>query len=147
MMTDKEYIEQRVDDQIKWHSSNSQANKRKYKTMRTVVIGLSVLIPLFAVLITEQNPIFKYLTGGIGAAIAFLEGMLALNKHQDKWTDYRATAEVLKREKFMYATKTGRYKEQDNAAAFSIFVETVEALLAKENADWIAYVNEDTSEN
>ena len=141
MMNEKEYLDQRVNDQIKWHSEKSQANKVRYKTMRTAVIGLSVLIPFLAVLITDDQPILKYITGGIGLIIAFLEGMLVLNKHQDKWMDYRATAETLKREKFLFATRTGKYKEREEA--FSIFVESVEDMLAKENSNWMDYVKVD----
>lgn len=147
MMTDKDYIEQRVNEQIKWHSSNSRKNKVRYKGMRTVVIGLSVLVPLCAVLITEERQEFKYITAFIGAMIAFLEGLLALNKHQEKWTDFRATAEILKREKFLYATKSGRYKEMEVGEAFSFLVESVEGILAKESAEWMEYISEEAGDS
>jgi hypothetical protein len=52
---------------------------------------------------------------------------------QEHWIEYRATAESLRKEKFLFLTQTEPY---DKDAAFHLLVQRVEALLSKENTDW-----------
>jgi Protein of unknown function (DUF4231) len=53
------------------------------------------------------------------------------------WIEYRATAESLKKEKFLFLTQTDPYDKDD---AFHLLVERVEALLSKENTEWLQSV-------
>ena len=62
--------------------------------------------------------------------IASLLGLLNLQEH---WIEYRATAESLRREKFLFLTQTEPYDKDD---AFHLLVQRVEALSSKENAEW-----------
>ena len=66
--------------------------------------------------------------------IAAVTGLLSLYKFQEIWTTYRTTCESLRREKFLYLTRTDPYIEKN---AFNLLVQRVEALLAKENSSWV----------
>jgi hypothetical protein len=62
------------------------------------------------------------------ATIPFLSGFA------DKWIEYRATAESLRKEKFLFLTQTEPY---DKADAFHLLVQRVEGLLSKESIEWV----------
>jgi hypothetical protein len=51
---------------------------------------------------------------------------------QERWIEYRATAESLRREKFLFLTQTEPYDKDD---AFHLLVQRVEALLSKETTE------------
>ena len=140
-MTVEEYMEQRVDDQLNWFERKSSWNQKKFKGYRTGVIGFSVLIPFLTGFIDKEwGHYFQYIVGALGVSIAFFEGVMSLNKYQENWAQYRATAESLKREKMLYETQSGKYEKQENP--FHMFVLEVETLLKEENSKWAEYVRE-----
>ena len=49
------------------------------------------------------------------------------------WIEYRATAESLRKEKFLFLAQTEPYDKDD---AFDLLVQRVENLLSNKNTDW-----------
>jgi len=49
------------------------------------------------------------------------------------WTEYRATAESLRKEKFLFLAQTKPYDKDD---AFDLLVQRVENFLSNKNTDW-----------
>jgi hypothetical protein len=129
-MTPEEYLEQRVDDQINWYDSKSGSNQRWHKNLRAVEIICAALIPFIANSSWECS---NFVVGTLGVIIAICAGMSALNKYQENWLNYRATAETLKHEKFLYLTKSTPY---NNENSFNSFVKRIEGLISKENSQW-----------
>ena len=122
---------ERLDDQIAWYSRKSQSAQRRYKWMKGLTIVSAALIP---VLTTSQLPYGTGIAAGLGVLIAILEGIQQMNHYQSSWTSYRATAEALQREKFLYLGRAGAYLGAPNAQA--MLAERVEALVSQENALW-----------
>jgi hypothetical protein len=75
----------------------------------------------------------KYIIGGLGVLITVVAGVLALFQFQERWTEYRATCETLKRERFLFLTRADPYAGADG---FATFVQRFETLIAKENTSW-----------
>jgi hypothetical protein len=73
----------------------------------------------------------------IGIIITVCAGITNLCQFQKRWIEYRTTAESLKEEKFLFATRTEPYNGDD---AFSIFVQRVENLVSKEVGVWAQYL-------
>jgi Protein of unknown function (DUF4231) len=132
-MTEQEYLESRVEDQFKWYSAKSGWNHKLYKRLRLVEIALASLIPLVVVLPLVEL-LSKVLVAAAGAAIAVISGAISLWKFQENWVEYRATAENLKREKFLFVTRSAPYAADDR---FPLFVGRVETLLGAESAKWV----------
>ena len=103
-MTEQEYLESRVEDQLKWYSAKSGWNHKLYMWLRLVEIALASLIPLIVVLPIVEL-LSKALVAAAGATIAVISGAISLWKFQENWVEYRATAENLKREKFLFVTR------------------------------------------
>ena len=132
MLSPEEYVEQRLTDQISWYDRKSSTNQRWFKWLRFVEIVAAATIPFLSGFAGDSFPI-KIAIGALGVFVAVLASLLGLLHLQEHWIEYRATAESLTREKFLFLTQTEPYDKDD---AFHLLVQRVEALLSKENADW-----------
>lgn len=134
-MTPEEYLEQRLDDQIRWYDGKSGSAQRWFKRLRAAEIVFAAAIPVLASF-AEGNALIGPLMGILGALVVVLAGLLSLQQYQERWVEYRATAESLKHEKYLYLTGTDPYAGPD---AFPLLVQRVEALISKEHSNWTGY--------
>ena len=130
--TEETYLATRLDGQIAWFDAKSLSHQRAYKRLRLLEIFAAACIP-FVAGISDRHPSLPILLGVLGVVVVIVESVLALNRHQELWTEYRATCEALKGEKFLYEAKAGPYDGEDR---FARLVERVESRLQSENAQW-----------
>ena len=139
-MTEDEYIEQRLDDQIAWYGKKSARNKKLHLNLNTTIIVCAAAIPAFSAFTTgELYDPAKYIIAILGVLTATLTGITSLWKFQEKWTIYRSTAEALEREKILYLTKTAPYDKAE--MGFAQFVRNVERIMNAENSSWTELIN------
>ena len=135
-MTEADYFESRLNDQIEWYGKKSKENQRMYKSLVITELVLSVTIPFLAAY-SQDNIFFQIAIGIMGITIAIIAGVMSLNKYQENWTNYRSTAETLKQEKYMYLSKSGAYKkEYAPETPYNKLVSRIEGVISKENKDW-----------
>jgi Protein of unknown function (DUF4231) len=132
MISPEEYIEQRLNDQIGWYDRKSVTNQRWFRQLRFVEIVVAATIPFLSGFAGNSLPI-KIAIGTLGVVVAVIASLLGLLQLQEHWIEYRATAESLRKEKFLFLTQTDPYDKDD---AFHLLVQRVEGLLSKENTDW-----------
>jgi hypothetical protein len=132
MISPEEYIEQRLSDQISWYDRKSAANQRWFKRLRFAEIVAAATIPFLSGFAGNSFPI-KIAIGALGVFVAVIASLLGLLQLQERWIEYRGTAESLRKEKFLFLTQTEPYDKND---AFHLLVQRVEALLSKENTEW-----------
>lgn len=127
------YLSSRVDEQLGWLERASKANKQGFMRLRIFEIVLGTGITIFSPYASAVSwgPLAIALAGG---GIALSGSLLALNRNQENWVRYRGLDEALKREKYLYLTRTPPY--QDEATAFHTFVTTMEALMLEERMGW-----------
>jgi len=131
-IAETEYLEKRLDDQIKWYGEKSSANQAAYKRLRLIEIIAAAAIPLLAGY-SAQREYVGMAMGVIGLLVAVLAGIASLYRFQENWSEYRAAAEALRQEKFLYLARVAPY---DGDKAFELLVQRVEALLKSETTDW-----------
>lgn len=139
MMTEDEYMKNRIEDQIAWYSTRASQNKQKYYLCNSTIIIVSALITSmsgFDFYPTAKN----LLLGLMGALIAIVTGLSSLYKFHEKWTEYRVTAEAMLQEKFFFATLTGPYDKQEEP--LKVLVSRIENLISKENSTWKQYTSQ-----
>jgi hypothetical protein len=124
----------RLEDQLQWYDTKSTQCQRWYKRLKLVQIGLAVLIPVLSHL---EPMCAKWVTSVAGALIAFLEGVQHMNQYSTLWVTYRATAERLKHEKFLFLSAAGPYKGQSEHDRLVALAERVEEHVSTEHANWI----------
>lgn len=127
-----EYLEQRLDDQINWYDKKSSANQAAYKRLRLIEIVAAASIPLLAGY-TQKSEYVGMAIGVIGLIVAVLAGIVSLYRFQENWNEYRATAESLKQEKYLYLARAEPF---NGAQPFELLVQRVEALLKSETTGW-----------
>ena len=79
-------------------------------------------------------PPYAKITAGLGILIAIVEGVQQVNQYHSNWTAYRATAEVLKHERFLYLANAGPY--HNNPDAQPLLAQRVEGAVSQEQAKW-----------
>jgi Protein of unknown function (DUF4231) len=132
MISPEEYIEQRLNDQIGWYDRKSVTNQRWFRRLRFAEIVAASTIPFLSGFAGNSLAI-KIAIGILGVVVAAIASLLGLLQLQEHWIEYRATAQSLGKEKFLFLTQTDPYDKDD---AFHVLVQRVEGLLAKENTDW-----------
>jgi hypothetical protein len=132
MISPEEYIEQRLSDQIGWYDRKSSTNQRWFKRLRFAEIVAAATIPFLSGF-AGNSFLIKIAIGALGVLVAVVASLLGLLQLQVHWIEYRATAESLRKEKFLFLTQTEPYHKDD---AFHLLVQRVEALLSKENTGW-----------
>lgn len=131
-MTDAEYLQQRLEDQINWYSNKSSVCQLRYKTLRLIEIVAAAIIPLLSGM-GDKVPCGPWIIGFLGVLIAIAAATGSLFKYHENWIQYRATSEALKHEKFLYL---GRVTPYDGQNCFPVLVQRVEGLISKENSTW-----------
>jgi len=133
MISPEDYVDKRINDQIRWYDGRSITNKRWFKRLRFAEIVVAATIPFLSGF-ADRALAIKIAIGAMGVFVAVIASLLGLLQLQVHWIEYRATAESLKKEKFLFLTQTDPYHRND---AFHLLVQRVEALLSKENTDWV----------
>lgn len=123
----------RLEDQLQWYDNKSTYCQKWYKRLKFAQISLAVLIPI----LSHLNPVYvKWTTSAAGALIAVLEGVQHMNQYSTLWVTYRATAERLKHEKYLFLSAAGPYKELAEPERLIVLAERVEEHVSTEHANW-----------
>ena len=125
------YEDNRLDEQLKWHSKKARSNKLRYRLYQIIIMIISAIIPLVNLIdgLEFQTRIVSSL---LGASILVITGITQLEKYQENWIVYRTTAELLKKEKYFYQNSAGEYTNLDDSSKRKLLVERVENLISSE---------------
>lgn len=140
LMSDEQYINERLVAQMNWYDRKSSDNKRKYKRIKRTESVIAALIPVVitfgAFKIVQENDLGVYLqviAALAGVALVIMNSFLELDEHHKLWKEYRVTCEMMRHERYMYMTRSEPYDEAD---AFPLLVEKIEAILNSETQRW-----------
>ena len=136
MLEIKDYIRNRVDDQITWYDKKSLDAQKNYKRIQIAEIISAAAIPVLVPYVASCGFI-SFLVAALGALIAVLEGLCRLHKFHENWIQYRTTAELLKYHKYLYQTNSAPYNTQEETTE-NLFVRNIEAIISSENNTWKA---------
>lgn len=143
-MDSDQYLSERLNNQIDWYDRKSQYNQKRSQFLRILEILLAGFIPLLSGLGGENIVLFRIITGVLGVGVIIISGILSIFKFQENWLEYRSTCEMLKREKYLFETKTSPYNS-DNP--LPLLVDRVESIILSENKNWLKYISEQRKEN
>ncbi|WP_295513764.1 DUF4231 domain-containing protein, partial [Thiolapillus sp.] len=123
----------RLEDQLQWYDNKSTHCQKWYKRLKFTQISLAVLIPI----LSHLDPVYaKWTTSVAGALIAVLEGGQQMNQYSTLWVTYRATAERLKHEKYLFLSVAGPYKDLTESERLIVLAERIEEHVSTEHANW-----------
>ncbi|PIY08161.1 MAG: DUF4231 domain-containing protein [Flexibacter sp. CG_4_10_14_3_um_filter_32_15] len=140
LMSDEEYINERLVSQINWYDKKSSENKKKYKRIKRTESVIAALIPVVVTfgafkVVQEYNlEVFLQVVAALGGvALVIMNSFLELDEHHKLWKEYRVTCEMMRHERYMYLTGSEPYDEED---AFPRLVEKIEAISNSETQRW-----------
>jgi Protein of unknown function (DUF4231) len=125
----------RLNDQLEWYDNKSGENQKRYKQIKVAQLVLAGSIPVFALVGDTWG---RWVTAILGASVAILEGLQQLGQYNNLWVSYRATAEQLKHEKFLFLAHSGPYRKLGQEEALSLLAERVEEQVSTEHAKWVS---------
>jgi Protein of unknown function (DUF4231) len=125
----------RLNDQLDWYDKKSGDNQRRYKQIKIAQLILAGSIPVFALVVDLWG---RWVTAILGASVAILEGLQQLGQYNNLWASYRATAEQLKHEKYLFLAKSGPYNGLNEEDALRLLAERVEERVSTEHAKWVS---------
>lgn len=150
LLTDAEYLENRLENQMNWFDRKSSLYQRKYKKFKHWEFIIAAFIPVVVTfsamgfvektiifqggdVMINLSIIFQMLAALGGVMLIIFNKNLELEEYFKYWKDYRSNAEALQFERMRYLTRTEPYDEDD---AYPRLVERVEHLLNRENLKW-----------
>ncbi|WP_288126647.1 DUF4231 domain-containing protein [Thiomonas sp.] len=123
----------RLEDQMQWYDNKSQHSQCWYKWLKLAQVALAVLIPVMSLLPAD---IAKWTMALSGTVIALLEAVQQMNQYSTLWVTYRATAERLKHEKYLFLSAAGPYRGRQEPERLIQLAERVEEHVSTEHANW-----------
>lgn len=123
----------RLIDQVDWYDRKSQHCQRWYKGLKIAQVAFAALIPATSLL---PGDCAKWAASTLGVLIAVLEAIQQMNQYATLWFSYRATAERLKHEKYLFLSAAGPYKGLAELDRLIALAERVEEHVSTEHANW-----------
>ncbi len=129
-MNVESYINDRVDDQIKYFDRSAVKNQRIYRFLRIVAISCNVLTALAIALTFAVPAEYKKEVGIVALTLTMI--VLATYQIEEfynfgaKWQKFRIVGELIKSEKYMFLNGAGVYTSADLEQRKRIFVKRVE---------------------
>lgn len=123
----------RLVDQLNWYDRKSQHAQGWYKGLKFAQFTSAALIPATSLLPSEYA---KWSASAFGVLIAVLEAVQQMNQYSALWFSYRATAERLKHEKYLFLSAAGPYKGLAEPERLVALAERVEEHVSTEHANW-----------
>jgi len=125
----KKYLSADFAKATQFYDDRACAAKRWYRGLSVCLIFVSAaLTPVVA--LAPDEPCWRIISTVLSATIVVLTGLLAHLKSHENWLSYRGSWDALEKERRLYETGAGVYKEE--ADRNSLFVDRVEAILARE---------------
>lgn len=134
----KNYINDRVIDQIEWYDKKAVINQKKYKQSMIIITVVTALIPIMTILYeTCESVIISIVIALLGAIATTLTVIVKLCEYQKLWLQYRATCQNLIHELYRFFNKIDFYENSDEEKSYKLFVENIENILLNEVNDWV----------
>jgi len=130
-VTPQEYVAERLSRELAWYER--AATKSRCLLFGSTTAG-GVLAALIPVLVAFDVPTEFIALAGAGSA--FASALAATMGWRDNWVRYRLVAEDLLRERWLFDTRSGPYRQLTEPEAFAELVQSVEGLLLDERRQW-----------
>ena len=143
---DLDPVTERLASRIAWYDRTARRHHELFTSCKVLTLLAATTIPfvsgLGAATGAPSGPI-ALLSGLLGATIVVVEGLQQLFQWQQSWLSYRATSEVLERERSLYAARAGPYRLARDP--HRLLAERAEAIMAQEQATWLALSEESSA--
>jgi len=127
----EKYLSDRYQDQISWYGEKSAWNQKRYIFFQWGIIILSSLAPILFL----SDDVNEYIPVIVSVLVTIFSAASKTFKFQERWLEYRTTAESLKKERYYFDFDLYEYAQSEKKEI--LFAQRVEALISRENTRWI----------
>lgn len=134
------YLSARWLDQVRWLDAKAVECQRRYYRTRRSILVCSALVPVVLAAAEGYAPL-RIAAGGLSLVVTLAAGWEAFFRYGDRWRHYRAIAERLRREGWLYIERSGPYADYpSHARAHAAFVLNAEQILADDVEQFVARI-------
>ncbi len=131
VMTEEDYIRERVNQALQFYDKSSRNNKNKYLRIKAVTVIGGAIVPVF---VNIELPYINIITTIISLIVVLLVSLESVYHHREQWTHYRSAEQNLRNEYFLFAAKGGTYGDLQEDQAFRLFVDRTEEIIENEGS-------------
>lgn len=125
-----------LDRSYTWYNQNATRTMHNHFLIRTMQLLFASAIPVTQILMSGIPS--RATAGVLGALIAILQGTDSLHRYGEHYVAWRATAQDLLRERFLFSAQSGPYANIPQVQALALLATRVDAIEASENQQWQA---------
>ncbi len=140
----KDYIDQRIQEQITWFERESTRNRHCYHFTKVLLTVTAAITPALASFIKDSTSV-QIVVGIVSALTAILANINGIFNFRDKYITFRDAAEYIKSETLLFETGAGKYKNAEHSS--SLFVDTIEQYIINLNSNWKKMLSTDKDSN
>lgn len=129
------YLKEDYAKAASFYDRRAKSAKRCYRALAIYLITASALLTVL-VSIAPKDTAWRVLGAIVSMSLVVASGLSAHLKCHENWLSYRASWDALERERRLFCTEARDYSVSPDKDA--LFVERVEAILAREGADFYA---------
>ncbi len=120
---------QQLAARFRWYDRAATRDRRAYQGLKIATLILGGAVTVLAAISAAA-----WLTASLVAAVVAAEGMQQLFQLQANWISYRATAEALRQQAFLYAAHVDPYT--DPATRRDRLADVIRTIATTENTSW-----------
>jgi hypothetical protein len=125
--------------QIRWYDQKADFNKMRYRKFQIIIIISGAIIPLINLSsLSGWQDIALVITSILGSIVIVLTAFSQMEKYFETWILYRATAESLRRERFLFVNSAGQYANLTGIVKNRTLIERVELMISSETSKYFA---------
>lgn len=128
----KDFIINRVCDQIRWYDRKSRRNRYGYMAAMAFCIVMSGLIPILTSNIDLLT--YKVIMTAFGSSVTATSSVCAFCRFRELWILYRTQCELLKSTLHQFFSNCGEFKNSPEPQ--KLLVELCEGYMMKETGIW-----------
>jgi hypothetical protein len=125
----RDFLWQHLVAQFRWYDRAANRCRRPYQALKIASLVLGGAVTVLAAIGAPA-----WLTASLAASIVAAEGIQQLFQLHTYWISYRATAEALRQQAFLYSAHVDPYA--DPATRRDRLADVVRAITVKENTSW-----------
>lgn len=134
-LNESEYIEKRLNHQIKWYDRKSMTSQKWYNINKIIQIVCAALIPAIVPFsLISESIIFTIISSLLGILIVITQSINNLKKFHENYIHYRTTCESLRHEKYLYLLNVQPYNDENEP--LKLLVVRTESIISSENINW-----------
>ena len=132
-------IRERVSNKLRWYVERANANKRWHYFFTIIIAIINAFVIFLTMFLGQDNEninIIKIIIASLAGCVNIILVIKGIMRADEKWILYRKSAELIKREAFLYLMKCGDYEGLVDDVRDCRFSQRLSYIGEKELSQW-----------